>query len=157
MLSTQLLAKRLFGPKACVTHAPDGSPQLAGVDTPAHISVSHSGGAYALSVAPVRHGIDIERHSPRAFRLRGKFLSQEEEAMLAQTCLQTEAAATLFWSAKEAVYKCAGGEAQTVIDVRLTAVRPKEITARVPAHGTPYVVAAGNDEDVVITVCQRRL
>ena len=156
-LSTLLLAKRLFGQTAFVTHAPDGSPLLSGVKDAPHISVSHSGGAYALSVAPVRHGIDIERHSPTAFRLRGKFLSKEEEALLAQTNLPPEAAATLFWSAKEAIYKCAGGEAQTVTDVLLTTTRAGEITAFIPAAGTYYAVETGDGEGGVITVCQRLL
>ncbi len=156
-LSTLLLAKRLFGQTAFVTHASDGSPLLTGVENAPHISVSHSGSAYALSVSPVRHGIDIERHSPTAFRLRGKFLSQEEEALLAQTNLPPEAAATLFWSAKEAVYKCAGGEARTVTDVLLTTTRAGGITAFIPAAGTYYAVETGDGEGGVITVCQRLL
>ncbi len=155
LLSTLLLAKRLFGNAASVTHAPDGSPLLSGVADAPHISVSHTARTYALSAAPVRHGIDVECHSPKAFRLRAKFLSKAEEALLAQTQLLPEAAAALFWSAKEAVYKCAGGEAQTVADVRLTAVQPGEIAASIPLSGTRYRVTTESTAEGVSTVCQR--
>lgn len=136
LLSVLLLAKRLFGTQAGVAHTADGAPALTGVTDAPHISVSHSGGAYALSAAPVPHGTDIELHSPKAHRLKEKFLTTAEWALAPATGQPPEAAATLMWSAKEAVYKCRPQSAGTLTGIRLTAARSGLIEATVTADGT---------------------
>ncbi|MEN7546595.1 4'-phosphopantetheinyl transferase superfamily protein [Rapidithrix thailandica] len=71
-----------------------------------HISVSHSD-TYALGILheqkPV--GIDIEKVTPRIFRVVDKFLSSEEKAQLS---MEDAHELTRCWCAKEALYKFFG-------------------------------------------------
>lgn len=103
-LSVEMLAKQLLGQKAEIRHEPNGKPfvSLKNIE----ISVSHSFNIYAISLSRQRHGMDIEQWGKKALRVREKFLSQEEEPLLsAFVTLTREQAATLLWSAKEAVFK----------------------------------------------------
>lgn len=104
-LSVEMLAKQLLGQRTEIGHEQSGKPfvNLEKVE----ISVSHSYNIYGMSISRMRHGMDIEQWGHRAWRVREKFLSKEEEAMLAtfRPLLGREQAATLLWSAKEAVYK----------------------------------------------------
>lgn len=73
-------------------------------DVPAFISVSHAG-EMAAAIYSTTHpvGIDIEKVSPRIFRLSEKFLSLEE--CIGQADRSSAETLTLYWSAKEALYK----------------------------------------------------
>lgn len=104
-LSVEMLAKQLFGQNAEIGHERSGKPSVNLADV--EISVSHSYNIYGVSVSRLRHGMDIEQWGEKAWRVREKFLSEEEEAMLPafRPLLTREQAATLLWSAKEAVYK----------------------------------------------------
>lgn len=104
-LSVEMLVKQLLGQRAELAHEQSGKPfvNIGGIE----ISVSHSYNIYGVSLSLLRHGMDIEQWGNKAWRVHEKFLSAEEEAMLSAFApqLTKEQAATLFWSAKEAVFK----------------------------------------------------
>lgn len=77
-----------------------------------HFSLSHCG-AYAAAIASTeqRVGIDIEVPTAKVFSIAHKFLSGEERELLNQTSLSSSQLldyTTLFWCAKEALYKWYG-------------------------------------------------
>lgn len=102
------------GRMATIAYHPNGAPYLR--DTPCHISLTHTTGYAAVILSQHPHpGIDIEYHSDRAWKLRNKFLGQQEQEFFTQLSdkqlnnktgvLQKSAFATVCWCAKETVYK----------------------------------------------------
>jgi phosphopantetheinyl transferase len=74
-----------------------------------HFSISHCGDYAAVIVSETRRvGIDIEIPRPNVERIRHKFLTEAEETVVRSLPSQQDAALTLAWSAKEAVYKWYG-------------------------------------------------
>ena len=74
-----------------------------------HFSISHCGDyAAAIVSRSQRVGIDVELVRPMVEKLIPKFLSEKERNMLGEPILEQ---ATLFWSAKEAVFKWFGNGA----------------------------------------------
>lgn len=113
----QLLRRMTGNPDITITHSPAGAP-LAEVF---HISVSHCADAVAIALSrscPV--GIDIERPSERLERLVDRVSAPDEP---------TEAAPLRRWTAKEAVFKCAGVEGLVLSHIRLDL---DALTAEIP-------------------------
>lgn len=82
-----------------IGHAPDGAPTMDG----GNISVSHSIGLAVVAVDPRRRiGIDAEDWRDALWRVRPKFLAEEEMALFVD-----EESLLRAWTAKEAVYKAA--------------------------------------------------
>lgn len=108
-VSVRLLLHQLLGREAKIVYNPDGSPRLA--DNSHCISVSHTAGAYALSLSPQKHGIDIEAWGAKALKVRRAFLNENEKEW-AESLSKSEAEqlAALLWSAKESLYKLLGVE-----------------------------------------------
>ena len=79
-----------------------GAPYLRGASYT--VSITHDYPYVGVSLAKRHIGIDVEKISAQAYRVREKFLSRTE-------CLHCEdhRAATLYWSVKESVYKCKRG------------------------------------------------
>ena len=112
-LAVRLLVKHLTGRELPISYRSNGAPFLSG--QPDHISISHTKGyaAVILSETPLP-GIDIEYRSERAWKLRAKYLSDNEieQCKMIASC-QTdpllspaqETLATLYWCAKETAYK----------------------------------------------------
>lgn len=73
-------------------------------------SISHTKGFAAAIVAEeIPVGIDIESISPRVLKVEKKFLNQHEFMLLERLKAEDRIVfASLFWSIKEAVYKCWG-------------------------------------------------
>lgn len=95
----------IFGQAAPVMYSPGGRPYLGGSDL--YISISHSAPYLAVALSPVPMGIDIEMVSARIETLSERFLSADEQAVVARTgrasgTVRTTAA----WCAKEAAFKC---------------------------------------------------
>lgn len=91
-----------------VGHTAAGAPQLEGL----HISVSHDAERVAVALskdAPV--GVDTERPAERLERVVPRILRPDDCTDM--TMLQA-------WTAKEAVFKCAGEERLVLSDIRLT-------------------------------------
>jgi len=71
-----------------------------------HFSISHCGNyAAAIVSKSFRVGIDIEAISPKANKLRDKFLTTNEQILLWDEMKNENLAATCGWSIKEALFK----------------------------------------------------
>lgn len=97
---THLLVQQILGRFALVRHHESGAPYLDGISQ--HISISHTKGYVAVSMTEEPLGIDIERISNRAQRVRSRYMDENEGFSEAK---EPEVEATLIWSAKEAVFK----------------------------------------------------
>lgn len=86
-----------------------GRPHLS--DEQLQFSLSHAGQSIAAITHPKRPvGIDVEKISERAFRVRHRFLSQREQILLDAIKGDTDPSdrirhSTLAWSVKEAAFK----------------------------------------------------
>ncbi|MGN1242161.1 MAG: 4'-phosphopantetheinyl transferase family protein [Alloprevotella sp.] len=128
-LAAQLVLRQTLGKGVLIGHNADGSPLIekstdfaAETDSLAlglRLSVSHTASVIALALSPRPVGIDIERWDGRALRLASRYLQPMEIRQLPHP---TEAAATLYWSAKEAVYKYFNDK--TLCDFRLIQLQP---------------------------------
>lgn len=160
-LSVRLMLLRLLGPEARLRYLPTGRPVL---DTGGpEISISHTQGVYALSLAARRHGIDVETLSPKALRVADKYLQPAETELLhSQTLpaehtlrpLDAERRATLLWSAKEAVYKhfdIPGLELKD--DILLMPGHGGALQARLPRQGMTARVHCQTFSGFVLTCC----
>lgn len=153
-LSSLFMIRKLLGPGVTLAHTPAGCPLLQG--SPLHISISHTDGIYAVSLAQARHGIDIERPTPRALRLRARFLNDDEMGISLGNGWTTENEATALWCAKEAAFKCFSSESITHIgqiqfhQLQLGA----SLTARPDTcSSTAYPVDFTRTDDLIIAVC----
>lgn len=105
-LLKQLQANFAFDQLA-VTDA--GRPYL--LDRSLQFSISHAGSMVAAIIHPQSPvGIDVETISLRAYRIRHKFLSNQETTLIEQAAAMYEQAEifpvyTLAWSVKEAAFK----------------------------------------------------
>ena len=97
---THLLVQQILGRFALVRHHESGAPYLDGISQ--HISISHTKGYVAVSMTEEPLGIDIERISNRAQRVRSRYMDENEGFSDVKA---PEVEATLIWSAKEAVFK----------------------------------------------------
>lgn len=87
------------------------------------ISLSHCQGYAAAISADVAVGIDVELVSARVQRIKSRFLSEAELALLGET----DAMLMLAWSAKEAVYKMYGEKGLLFkADMSIEAVHPAD-------------------------------
>ena len=122
-LATRLLLKRLSGTEMSVSYKDNGSPFLMNCCN--YMSVSHTKGYAALILS--KHpdpGIDIEYRSERAWKLRAKFLSTEEQQLInplpcysdpftqfsilpenPRPDVDPETFSTICWCAKETAFK----------------------------------------------------
>ena len=112
------LVARAFGSGEVLDHTPEGAPYIAsrpGVN----VSVSHSRGECVLAVSAVKVGVDLEEPREQLARVAGKFLAPE----LAVGELAR------YWSAKEAVFKCAGISDLVISEIKIDGSM-KKATAR---------------------------
>jgi len=66
-----------------------------------HISISHNAMYAGIAISEMSCGLDIERISERATRVRDKYLTSDEIQLAEDDIMRYN----LFWSVKEAVYK----------------------------------------------------
>ena len=79
-LAVRLLLKHLSGADTYINYHENGAPFLTGSSL--HISISHTKGYVAVILSEDKNpGIDIEYRSERAWKLRKKFLSDNESKM----------------------------------------------------------------------------
>ena len=84
-----------------------GKPMLVSKNT--YFSISHTSGYAAAIIADVPVGLDVEVINDRVLKVVHKFLNAHEISLLSELdAVQRVRYATLFWSIKEAVYKCWG-------------------------------------------------
>lgn len=90
-----------------IAHDADGKPHLP---SPMRISISHTAGFAAISLAERETGIDIERMSDKPLKVRERILTPQE-LVENKRSPHPAADALLRWSGKEAVFKIVGKEA----------------------------------------------
>ncbi len=103
-LAVRLLLKHMAGENSKINYDPAGKPML--VNSPGHISISHSSNCAVIYFHPDLHpGIDIESISRQVQRAARKFLSVEEMRDCTVENQLSNKDLLLRWCAKEAVYK----------------------------------------------------
>lgn len=101
-LTSRAMLKVITGAESEICHNEDGKPSIEGNSM--KISISHTSGYLAILLhSNAIVGIDIEQKRDKIFRVKNRFLSEDE---LAHTNKQNEMDHLLLqWSAKESMFK----------------------------------------------------
>jgi 4'-phosphopantetheinyl transferase len=95
------LMEILQGSSVSIDYLPSGCPRLNNSNF--HISVTHTPDFAAVFISSQPCGIDMEKISPRIFRISSKFLSEEERSI--EGVENSTEKLLLVWCAKEALFK----------------------------------------------------
>ncbi|PNE24683.1 hypothetical protein BHU16_05590 [Tannerella sp. oral taxon 808] len=151
-----LLKVMMGGREPAVAYRPEGYPYLP--DAPdVHVSFTHTRGyAAAICARTPAVGIDVERPMPRILGLRNRFLSPDEEQLIAGPDPDDPLRPTLCWSAKETVFKMLRlRSADWLRDVRLLDFDASAGRLRLREHLTPradiFTICAAVYPDFVLT------
>ena len=96
--ASRLLLAEMLGEVPEVSKDKNGKPLLPDLDL--EISISHTEGYAAILLGNGKLGVDVQHYKPNIMKVRDRFLD-ERELEMAQDIETT----TLFWAAKEAIYK----------------------------------------------------
>jgi phosphopantetheinyl transferase (holo-ACP synthase) len=96
--ASRLLLAEMLGQMPEVLKDEHGKPLLP--NHPFDISISHTEGFAAILLGTGKLGVDVQHYKPNVLKVRDRFLDENEQ-LLAQDIETT----TLFWAAKEAIYK----------------------------------------------------
>ena len=109
------LVAGVFGHATVIAHEDDGRPYL-----PTHpgvcISLSHCVDECVLAVSDSPVGVDVETARPQLSRIAAKFLTSREMARGPHDV----DALLRYWTAKEAVFKCAGMPSLVISEIELS-------------------------------------
>lgn len=106
-LSVRRLLKELCHEEKHIAYTETGRPYIT--DNSYNISISHTKGFVAVLLHPVKEvGVDIEQRGERAYRLKERFMHPDEIASLQPG--EEALLATIYWSAKESLFKVMGVE-----------------------------------------------
>lgn len=156
-LSVRLILNQLLGADAIIDYEESGRPFLTKHNI--EISISHTKNAYAVSLATVRHGLDIEQWSNKALKVKSMFVNDNEAKMLTSPtplACTTEMAATTLWSAKEAAYKLKSIAGLSLKqDIELTLLSDHLLEVYYP-NNPPHkaLIAYEQLETCVVTCCK---
>jgi len=100
-VASRLLLREMLGEFAAIEKDQFGKPHLP--NNPGQISISHTEGYAAIMLGAGKVGIDVQNYRPTVLKVKDRFLDERELAMAHD--VET---ATLFWAAKEAIYKYNG-------------------------------------------------
>lgn len=107
IIVTRLLVKDLFGDDAVLCHEESGAPyvEVDGRRLAMGFSLSHCRGWVVAAWSETEAvGIDVELVDPRIDRVKARVLNAEEMRFVGSSLWK----AAVAWTAKEAVFKCAG-------------------------------------------------
>lgn len=104
-LATRLLLEQLTGGKVKIFHLNSGKPQIE--NSGLNISISHSAEYVAVFLSNENIGIDIENANRNIDKIAKRFLQTQEIEWIEKSGKQ-QFLKTLFWCAKEAIFKCSG-------------------------------------------------
>lgn len=96
--ASRMLLAEMLGEMPEVSKDDNGKPLLP--DQPFELSISHTEGFAAILLGNGKLGVDVQHYKPNVMKVRDRFLD-ENELEMAQDIETT----TLFWAAKEAIYK----------------------------------------------------
>ena len=106
-IATRVLLNTVLNAEKEIAYFPSGAPYLT--DNSFKISISHTGVFVMIILHPTKKvGIDIEKISDKAVRVKHKFLSENEINFVENSLEKTHL--TLLWCAKEALYKIIDNE-----------------------------------------------
>ena len=102
-LATRILLNNILNFKPAVGYEVSGKPYLE--NSPLQISISHSAELVTVLISDRKIGIDVENTKRNIDRVARRFLHPKElEHIL--TLKDSQQAKILYWSAKEAIFKC---------------------------------------------------
>jgi len=121
-LATRVLLNVVLDDEKKIAYFPSGAPYLT--DKSFNISIAHTGIYVTIILHPTKKvGIDIEKISDKAVRVKHKFLSEDEINFVENSSEKTHL--TLLWCAKEALYKIIDNEIiDFVADLRVVPFQP---------------------------------
>lgn len=96
--ASRLLISEMLGFAPQLEKGEDGKPFLS--NSPLQISISHTDGFAAVMLGNGPVAVDVQAITPRIIKLKERFLNAEEQRMATDADM-----ITLFWAAKETVYK----------------------------------------------------
>ncbi len=102
-LASRLLLQRALGATVTIEYQQHGKPFLS--PPKAQISISHSADFAVLFLSQQNVGVDIERENRNIDPVCSRFLHPDERAYL-NTLNNQQQAKMVYWSAKEAIFKC---------------------------------------------------
>lgn len=98
-LTSLRLVKQQFGKNSVLSKNKYGAPFINGEAK--YVSLSHSFPKVVLAISDYVCGVDVEEIKPKVLRIASKFLNPFEIEQTENTSTKT----TLFWSAKETIFK----------------------------------------------------
>lgn len=104
-LGARLIAKELLHEKPEIIYNREGCPSIK--NNPMNISISHSNELVTVLISEKKIGVDVENIYRSIGKVATRFLS-EKELKFVKEQKDTNTTMILFWSTKEAVYKCSG-------------------------------------------------
>lgn len=113
--AVRALVAEAFGKDAELSHNADGKPFITECPN-AYISVSHSKDECVLAVSDMPIGVDVETARPQLPRIAHKFLTAAETSREPLTIKRL----MMLWTAKEAVFKCAGIPSLVISEIELS-------------------------------------
>ncbi len=102
-VATRILLTETLGKKPEIIYLESGKPLLK--NSRKNISISHSSEFVVALVSEKNIGIDVENTQRNIKKIANRFLC-EEELNYIQNMVDPQTATILYWSAKEAIFKC---------------------------------------------------
>jgi phosphopantetheinyl transferase len=102
-LAVRVLLKEILGRKAEIIYDESGKPILKNISC--NLSISHSAQLAVVFLSKKNIGIDTENIHRHIQPVVNRFLSEKEKEQTSNTP-DTQTAQILYWSAKEAIFKC---------------------------------------------------
>lgn len=102
-IATRLLLKNLLDKKPVIIYLESGKPELE--NSRKNISISHSSEFVVALVSEKNIGIDVENTQRNIKKIANRFLCEDEFEHIQKTD-DSQIATVLYWSAKEAIFKC---------------------------------------------------
>jgi len=106
-LSARLLLKELLGYKPEIRYQETGKPVLN--NSSLRVSISHSAQLVTIILSEKKIGIDVENTKRNIDRVAKRFLHKDEYSHIS-TLMNSQEARILYWSAKEAIFKCSDNQ-----------------------------------------------
>lgn len=155
-LSTRILLKKTLGEHVSIDYTSNGKPVLQNSSN--HISISHSADFACIFISEQRIGIDIEQGNRNIDRIADRFLHPDEKKHITQLT-DSQLGKIVYWSAKEAVFKCSdahGIRFNEQINIRNFSPEDQtEFLAKLmlPGHTTNYRLKTHLFENNVLVFC----
>lgn len=156
IIVTRLLVKDLFGDNAVLCHEDSGAPyvEVDGRRLPMGFSLSHCRGWVVAAWSETESvGIDVELIEPRIDRVKERVLCHDELRFVGRSLWK----AAVAWTAKEAVFKCAGEQGvdfqrDIALDLSTLHDGDRADRYRASAFGRTFDVHSFTTDNRIITV-----